>query len=131
MKRLRESLAPAAREQAALELSHLNNPAALPYLAAAFALDPADKVRDAAQRAGKLLYWNALYWQMEQDGTLQAEIERRAAALRAALPQHDASHGAPRLDKGIGGGNSESDVQTDVSEILRRAQLERARRKKK
>src|SRR5690606_682092 len=131
VKRLRESLAPAAREQAALELSHLNNPAALPYLAAAFALDPADKVRDAAQRAGKLLYWNALYWQMEQDGTLQAEIERRAAALRAALPQHDASHGAPRLDKGIGGGNSESDVQTDVSEILRRAQLERARRKKK
>lgn len=53
VKRLRESLAPAMREQAALELEHLNNPAALPYLAAAFALDPADKVRDAAQRAGR------------------------------------------------------------------------------
>ena len=128
VRRLRGSLAPAAREQAALELAHLNNPVALPYLAAAFALDPADKVRDAAQRAGKVLYWSALYWAMEQDGSLAAEIERRAAALRDALAAERAASGAPRAAPGA---EPAPDPQTDVSEILRRAQLERARRKRK
>jgi len=131
VKRLRESLAPAMREQAALELEHLNNPAALPYLAAAFALDPADKVRDAAQRAGKILYWSALYWQMEQDGTLAAEIERRAAALRDALAAEQAALSGQRSGDDAKFAEPAPDPQTDVSEILRRAQLERARRKKK
>lgn len=131
VKRLRESLAPVAREQAALELQHLNNPAALPYLAAAFALDPADKVRDAAQRAGKILYWSALYWQMEQDGTLAAEIERRVAALHEALSAEQAALAAQYHASETGNLESEPDPQTDVSEILRRAQLERARRKGK
>lgn len=131
VKRLRESIVPAAREQAALELSHLNNPAALPYLAAAFALDPSDKVRDAAQRAGKILYWNVLYWRMEQDGSLAEEIERRAAALSAALPSQDAAPAVSRPDSEAGTTDAAPDPQTDVSEILRRAQLERARRKKK
>lgn len=129
VKRLRESLAPAAREQAALELQHLNNPAALPYLAAAFALDPADKVRNAAQRAGKVLYWSALYWAMEQDGSLAAEIERRAVALRDALSAERAAQRGPRPGSDGGTIGSAPDPQTDVSEILRRAQLERARRK--
>jgi len=131
VRRLRGSLAPAAREQAALELEHLNNPAALPYLAAAFALDPADKVRDAAQRAGKVLYWSALYWAMEQDGSLAAEIERRAAALRDALAAERAASGAPHSGPGAGAAEPAPDPQTDVSEILRRAQLERTRRKRK
>lgn len=118
--RLRTSLAPAAREQAALELAQINNPAALPHLAAAFALDASDKVREAAQRSGKILYWSALYWQMEQDGTLAAEIERRVAAARPVMspPKSHAALGAP------------PDSPGDVSEILRRAQEERARRKR-
>lgn len=124
VKRLRESLAPAAREQAALELSQINNPAALPHLAAAFMLDPADKVRDAAQRSGKILYWSALYWAMEQDGTLAAEIERRAAALGVTLPPEGAPPAVP-------GSTSAPEPPADVSDILRRAQEERARRKKK
>jgi len=128
VKRLRESLAPAAREQAAVELAQINNPAALPHLAAAFVSDPADKVRDAAQRSGKLLYWNALYWAMEQDGSLQAELERRFAALGKAPspgggPSAGGSHDAPAPQA--------APPQTDVSEILRRAQEERARRKRK
>lgn len=124
VKRLRESLAPAAREQAALELSQINNPAALPHLAAAFALDPADKVRDAAQRAGKILYWSALYWAMEQDGSLAAELERRAAAPGKTPPPEETPPAAPRSA-------SAPEPPTNVSDILRRAQEERARRRQR
>jgi len=130
VKRLRESLAPAAREQAALELSQINNPAALPHLAAAFALDPADKVRDAAQRAGKLLYWSALYWAMEQDGSLAAELERRAAALGKPPSATSARSGAPQAGTGSLAPPA-ADPATNVSDILRRAQEERARRRQR
>ena len=124
VKRLRESLAPAAREQAALELSQINNPAALPHLAAAFALDPADKVRDAAQRAGKILYWSALYWAMEQNGSLAAELERRAVASGTRPAPGGAPPAAP-------GSADFPQSPADVSDILRKAQEERARRKRK
>ncbi len=58
----------------------VNNPAALPFLAQAFVHDPSTLVRQAAQRAAKLIYWNLLYWQMEESGEIAAEIRRRAQA---------------------------------------------------
>lgn len=71
----------AMRRKAAITLGDLNNPSALSPMAQAFMDDPVDEVRTAAQHFGKRLYWNLIYWEMEQDGSLKQEIERRRAML--------------------------------------------------
>jgi len=111
--RLREGDDAPMRKTAAQELFTLNNPAALPHLAHAFLTDPAPEVREAAERAGKLLYWNTVYWEMEQDGSLAREIEQRRAVSGSA-----ASSPAPPVPA----------PQEDVAEILRRAEEARQRR---
>ena len=69
------------RRRVALDLgSVINNPAALPFLAQAFVHDPSPEVRQAAQRSAKLIYWNIIYWQMEDRGEIAAEIRRRSGA---------------------------------------------------
>ena len=66
------------RARAASDLAvMINNPQAIPHLARAFVQDRSEQVREAAQSAAKLLYWNNLYWHMDQDGSLAAEIARR------------------------------------------------------
>lgn len=141
VKRLHEGSSPAIREQATIELAQLNNPAALPHLAAAFVGDEAPGVRQAAQRYGKVLYWSAVYWEMEHDGSLQKEIEKRAAAIGKNLSKPDpAAESTPGTPGGSGAPAAgpaqtpaEGDVgaQEDIAEILRKAQAARARRQKK
>lgn len=118
VRRLRGTTEPDQRAAAAMELVHLNNPAALPILAALFLSDSAPQVREAAQRAAKQLYWGAVYWTMEKDGSLAQEMDRRAALL-----------GKP--------GEAKPDPtpppapQQDINAILRQAEAARARRGKK
>lgn len=134
IKRLREAPNPDLRETAALELSQLNNPKALPVLAAAFVNDESPKVRQAAQRFGKILYWSATYWEMEQDGTLAQEIERRAAELGKTIKSapSTAAPGTGPLAQGANpAANASPEPPVDVSEILRKAQQARDSRKRK
>jgi hypothetical protein len=110
-KRLLHDPDPAQRMNAALDLAQLcNNPAALPYLAAAFVRDSDEQVREAAHRAAKHIYWNALYWQMSQDGSLDAAMTNRAGERPPART-------AP------------SDEQ-DIGDILRKAEAEREKRRR-
>ncbi|MBN2304836.1 MAG: HEAT repeat domain-containing protein, partial [Anaerolineae bacterium] len=81
LRRLLESSNDAQREQAIIEIQQLNNPAALPHLAAVFVSDNSPKIRESAQRFGKILYWSSVYWDMEQSGALEAEIKRRLEEL--------------------------------------------------
>lgn len=138
LRRLRESTDPARRVQAALEIQQLNNPAALPHLAVAFLSDESPQVRQAAQHHGKILYWSAIYWEMEQDGSLAAEMQRRREALgksaeRPVIPPVSAAEqDAPSGDApSTGAGGQASDSEPDVGDILRRAQQARAKRRKK
>ncbi len=119
VRRLREGNDAIMRRTAAQELFTLNNPAALPHLACAFLTDPAPDVREAAERSGKFLYWNTVYWEMEQDGSLAREIDRRRAALKDAKP-------APLLP--MPPAQTAPPSQEDVAEILRRAEEARRRR---
>ncbi|NWG15242.1 MAG: HEAT repeat domain-containing protein, partial [Chloroflexi bacterium] len=92
VRRLLDDPNPDKRRSAALDLGSIsNNPAALPYLAQAFVEDAVQVVREAAGRAGKLIYWNVIYWEMEQSGEMAREIERRAAARSAAEAQTPAA----------------------------------------
>ncbi len=128
VRRLRESPDPAQRARAAGELATLNNPAALPILAAAFVADRAPQVQQAAQRAAKLIYWNALYWQMEHDGSLAQEIARRAGALGKAPTSPDAAQpGATPVQPTP----PAPPPQQDINAILRQAEAARARRAKR
>lgn len=75
---------PENRRKAALTLRDLNNPAALSALATATYQETVAAVRDAAQQAGKALYWGMIYWQLEQDGTIERIIEQQRAKNPAA-----------------------------------------------
>lgn len=136
-RRLRESPTPEGREQAAIELAQLNNPRALPFLAAAFMGDESLKVQQAAQRYGKVLYWSALYWQMSRDGTLAQEMERRAAALGKRIGEAPAQEVPPTAPAASDApvppepSPAAEPPPVDVGEILRKAQEGRAARKRK
>lgn len=65
------------RRKAALSLRDLNNPAALDPLALAFMRDPEPQVAQTAHLAGKLIYWNAVYWKLEKEGWIAEEIAHR------------------------------------------------------
>jgi hypothetical protein len=129
---------PETREQAALELAQLNNLKALPFLAAAFVGDSSPKVRQAAQRHGKVLYWSTVYWEMEQDGSLAQEMTRRAAEIgkTVAAPGAAASDTAPTPGPTAAAAPPQPSPGTepppvDVAEILRKAKEGRDARKRK
>jgi hypothetical protein len=143
LRRLSESQQEGMREQAIIQLAELNNPRALPHLANTFISDPSPKIRQSAQRFGKILYWRAVYWTMEQDGSLATEMQRRAAALgkkiKADTPPQSGAGAAPQLGSGSEATPASSvpptaptsESEVDISEILMRAKEARAKRKSK
>jgi len=133
VRRLREGASPDMREQAAIQLAELNNPKALPHLAAAFVGDTSPKVRQAAQRFGKILYWSTVYWEMEQDGSMAEEMERRAAAIgkEIKLTKSTPPSESPTAPDGDQKAAPPPSQDVDVSDILRKAKRGRARRKSK
>lgn len=126
VRQLQTETDPTKREQILIDLGQLNNPAALPHLAAVFVSDPVPQVSQTAQRCGKVIYWNALYWEMQQSGWLEKEINRR---LVAAGKKRDPSTPAASPPAASSPPPPEA-PQADVSEILRKAKEARDRRKR-
>ncbi len=99
VKRLMQTDDPGRRAQAAVELATLNNLLALIPLALVFHTDSNPYVRESAQIAGKRLYWNGVYWTMEQDGRLTAQIEKVAAELRLTIKRKSPEDEEARAEK--------------------------------
>jgi hypothetical protein len=135
VRRLHVGATPEQREQAAIQLSELNNPKALPHLAAVFVGDDSANVRQAAQQFGKILYWRAVYWEMEQDGSLAEEMVRRAAAIGKKIkpPRVDPANTPMPPAGGLPAGDAAQNTEpgVDVGEILRKAKQARRERKRK
>jgi hypothetical protein len=135
VRRLHEGTTPEQREQATVQLAELNNPKALPHLAAVFVGDDSPKVRQAAQQFGKILYWRAIYWEMEQDGSMAEEMIRRAAALGKQIKPPKVSPANMPLPPGGGApaadGPQNVEPNVDVGEILRKAKQARKERRRK
>ncbi len=84
---------PTQRQKAIFELRSLNNTAALPFIAELYATDPDTTVKDEAQRCGKALYFNWVFWAPQEkkpDPALPAPqsevaqiLEKAEAARRA------------------------------------------------
>jgi HEAT repeat protein len=123
IKRAQTDPDPETRITAIRQLREINNPAALPRLAAIFLSDPEAVVRQAAEAAGKHLYWNAVYWRMEQDGTLAEAM----AARKQALGQPASAPVTPPAAETASPAAAE---QENVADILRRAEAARQRRQK-
>ncbi len=123
VRRLRDEKDPAKRVSAAQNLARLvNNPAALPDLAAAFIDDSSPLVKEAAQQAAKEIYWNAVYWEMEQDGRMRAEIDRRMGDVQQNAVQQNPSQSAPSLPP--------QPKPADIASILKKAEAQREKRKR-
>ncbi len=138
LRRLREGASTEQREQACIELAQLNNPRALPHLAAAFVGDSSPKVRQAAQRFGKILYWNGIYWDLEQSGALAREMALRANAIGKSFDAEQGEGDSTAMpgtiqqqDARQGPSPAAEPSPVDVGEILRKAQQARANRKRK
>ncbi len=128
VRRLHEEKDPAKRATAAQNIARLvNNPAALPDLAAAFIDDPAQAVKDAAQQAAKEIYWNAVYWEMEQDGRMKAEIERRGGGIGDALTSGTA---VPSTANPASPSQPPQPKPGDIAKILKKAEAQREKRKR-
>lgn len=127
LRRLQEDSNPDKRRKAAIDLGSVSsNPAALPYLAQAFVEDVNTAVREAAQRSGKLLYWNVVYWEMDQSGALAQELERRKSpappttshpAIRRIQTQEAPAAPPPQPP------------QISLADVLRKAEEKRDKRK--
>lgn len=127
MRRLRDDADPSKRAAAALNLARVvNNPEALPELAAVFIDDPQPTVKEAAQTAAKEIYWNAVYWEMEQDGRMKAEIERRTGI--SAEPTVSGS--APVTPQSSAASAPPKPSPKEISDILKKAEAQRQKRKR-
>ncbi len=118
------------RAKAALDLAVLaNNPEALPYLAQTHLEDPVPQVQDAALRAAKLIYWNSVYWDMEQDGRMAAEIQRRAGKMPVTPAQAaPAPNPAPPPTEMIEPETPRSVGPVKIASVLRKIEAARHKR---
>lgn len=121
LRRLVETTEPQRRKVLINDLASINNPAALPHLAALFINDPDAGVREAAQKAGKQIYWNAIYWEMTQNGSFDAEYRRRSALLGKKPPTSQPTASPPPAQEAS---------QEAIGDILRKAQERREKRNK-
>lgn len=131
LRRLQDDPDPDRRRKAAIDLGSMsNNPAALPYLAQAFVEDVNTAVREAAQRSGKLIYWNAIYWEMEQSGALAQELERRKSPVPPTT-SHPAIRRIQTQETPAAPSAPEPPPQISLADILRKAEEKRDQRKNK
>lgn len=89
MKILMESPDAKARQQAIFDTIGTQNPAALPYLATAFYNDTDENVRQTAEKIGKRIYWNAVYFTLEKEGDIIDIMRQRAIAAGKIKPEDE------------------------------------------
>lgn len=76
---------PQERRQMLIQISNCHNPMALQYFAQVWVMDTDVTVRETAKRLGKMLYWNVVYSQMEDDGSLAQLMQDYADSLGIKL----------------------------------------------
>lgn len=75
------------RQQALIEMNSSQNPNSLQYMAYAHYQDESPRVRETAKRLGRTLYWNQIYYELEQSGEMKTIIEDFASSLGVTVPE--------------------------------------------
>lgn len=108
---------PSRRMKKILTIRDLNNTDALDAFADLFVNDPVEAVQQAAQQAGKHIYWNTLYWGLEKSGAMAREIEVRAERMGLHISATNK-----------GGDDEEQKTIQDIEALLKRGMEKRRKR---
>jgi len=119
--RLQTESDPETRIQLIIHIANMHNPAALPYLANLFWTDEDEGVKSNAKKYGTLLYRNALYWEMTQNGTIEKMMQDKAAELGITLLEENTITLEP--DKPA--------HQESIADILAKAEAKRQKKNKR
>jgi hypothetical protein len=92
IQRLMTAEDPTERVNIIVQLGNMHNIAALPYLANIYWTDSDERVKFNAKKFGKIMYLNAIYWEMAQDGSMQKLVAEKAEKLGVTLPQENTIH---------------------------------------
>lgn len=133
IRRLQGDPDPEVRKGCAREIASQNNITALPFLVANYFTEPEQHVKAAIEQYSKILYWNSVYWNMSQDGTLEEEMDIRLTAMMAATSFVDApkqklpqtgpfAKTGPLAQTGMLKGTGSLAGEEDLGEMLRRVE---------
>lgn len=75
------------REQALVQMNVSKNPKSLQYMAHSHYKDSEERVRFRAKQLGRSLYWNTIYYEMEQNGTIEKIMQTFALSMGIDLPE--------------------------------------------
>ncbi|MDQ7027671.1 MAG: HEAT repeat domain-containing protein [Anaerolineae bacterium] len=112
---------PDTRINIIIQIANMHNIAALPYLANVYWTDEDERVKVSAKKYGTLLYLNAIYWQMAQDGSMQQIIAEKAAKLGVILSEENTIQVQP----------SHAAHNQSIEDILTAAEAKRKKKKKR
>jgi len=116
---------PRQRQEGIAGFYQVNNLAALPHLGLLFYVEQDAPVKEQAGQVAKGLYWNALFWQMHQDGQVESfigEYAQRYAQMNDLLNELDADIPPTQSGQAPAG---------DIDDILKKAEEARKKRRRR
>lgn len=75
------------RGDALVQMNTSKNPKSLQYIAHSHFNDPDEKVRFRAKQLGRALYWNTIYYELEQSGRVEKIMQKFALSLGIELSE--------------------------------------------
>lgn len=119
---------PKKRSQIMVKLFDAKNMAVIPHLATIYFDETDPHLQEQAQNTAKYIYWNALSWQMHQDGRMSELLEKMALEAGKFRPGiNDGLSTPPAPAPNV----AESAKPADIDAILRQAEEARRKRRKK
>ena len=109
------------REQALVQMNVSKNPKSLQYMAHSHYNDPEERVRFRAKQLGRSLYWNTIYYEMEQSGRIEKIMQDFALSLGISLPEDVTSTQEMPMPE---------IAQESIADILAKAEKSRKKRRR-
>jgi hypothetical protein len=119
---------PRKRSEAMVKAFESKNMAVIPHLAVIYLEENKPHLKEQAQNTAKYIYWNAISWQMHQDGTISEILEKMARQAGKFRPNADNSAPTPAAQAPKLNEPAKAD---DIDAILRKAEEERRKRRRK
>ncbi len=109
------------REQALVQMNVSKNPKSLQYMAHSHYNDPEERVRFRAKQLGRSIYWNTIYYEMEQSGRIEKIMQDFALSLGITLPEDVTSTQEMPMPE---------IAQESIADILAKAEKSRKKRRR-
>jgi hypothetical protein len=127
--RLTVASEPEQKIAAVREIAGFNNPLALIPIAELYYQGQDEQVKLVAEGSGKHLYWNMRYWELTQDGRIDAEFKRRAEEGEWETPQEHTTT-TPAQPTSPTSSEMQRSSPEEIAKILAKAEEKRRRRRR-